>query len=101
MPQSIWTHPAIVSIPAAFAVILSTYMFLRHLEKLGKSRDEERKTAMETMSKIGTDFAAEIHVINENRVAEQKQQFEFYREQSLCMQQIVEKCGGMPKEKTK
>lgn len=92
MSESILTHPALVSIPAAVAVIISFGMFLRHMTILGKSRDEERNVAMTVITRIGEDFTDSLRQFNESRLTEQKEMMEFYRQQSICMQAMIDQC---------
>jgi hypothetical protein len=79
--------------PEALALIAVVVIFCFVLDRWGKSRDDERKTAMETMTKMGEDFAQSLKTINDSRVDEQKTLLEAYREQTKCMQQIVDKCN--------
>ncbi|MCL5105661.1 MAG: hypothetical protein M1133_16335 [Armatimonadetes bacterium] len=90
--QSLLSHPALVSIPAAVAVIVATAMFISAMNRMGTSRDSEREIHLSTIMRMSEEFSESIRQLNESRLAEHKEMMEAYRQQSLCMQEMVSTC---------
>jgi thymidylate kinase len=93
------SHPALVSIPAACAVIVVVAMFLRSQRAYSQAHREERLETAEVLKEmaedsktVAEDFTKLIRDIQEQRLKEQAALLELYRAQTICMQQIVAKC---------
>lgn len=93
------SNPALTSIPAALAVIVVVILFLKSQRAYSQTHREERLETAKLMSdmamsskSVAEDFTSLVRDIQEQRLREQRELLELYRQQTVCMQEMVSKC---------
>lgn len=97
--SSLLSHPALVSIPAAVAVIVVVVLFLRSQKDYSAAHRCEReesakliKSMVDDTHRLAEEFMGSLQQMQEARITEQKALLDLYREQTICMQTVVAKC---------
>jgi len=93
------SNPALTSIPAALAVIVVVILFLNSQRAYSKTHQDERVETMKLMGEMATssksvaeDFTELVRDIQEQRISEQKELLDLYRQQTVFMEKIISKC---------
>lgn len=93
------SNPALSSIPAAFAVIIVVILFLKSQRAYSQTHREERLETAKLMSdmamsskSVAEDFTSLVRDIQEQRISEQKELLDLYRQQTVFMEKIISKC---------